>query len=239
MTAPIRFHTDDRPVAEKRFGSSIRIALRRRLHGPGGLYNLGNLIALATGIALQFTEAASGAGTSIVELLNAYFFGSPGASWLTLAIAIFLVAGEVYHRAWKDGAPPDIQLNRMGDILSFLGAMALTASLIFFGDVVLALVSGTLLAGGKLGTAIVPEDYGMEPARNRLPRAFRLAVVISRAPALIGLTIELFRQLAHAQEVQGVGQIVAPVIMFGCYLIWARADLLLLKAGSTNRVSLA
>ncbi len=228
MTVPISQNPVDRLRSEKRSGPAKQTALRQRLSGPGGLYNLGNLIALSTGITLQFAEAAGGAGTSILEMLNAYFFGSPGASWLTLAIMIFLMSGEIYHRAWKDGAPPDIRLNRLGDFLSGLGAMALTVSLVYFGDFVLALVSGTLLAGGKLGTAIVPEVHGAGPDRNRLPRLLRLAVVVSRAPALISLGVELGRLVAGSETPPGVAQVVAPAVMFGCYLIWTRADLLLM-----------
>lgn len=209
--------------------SGIKHEIGARLRGPGGLYNLGNLIALGTGLSLQLAESLSQTYGTVGAAIQTNLFGSPGASWLTLAIAIFMISGEVYHRAWKKGAPPDTRLNRIGDLISFFGALALTVSLAMFGDLFLALVSGTLLAGGKLGTAILPEVHGTGAGRNRLQHLFRLSVVVSRAPALAGLAVELGRLLFRPEALEGPAQILAPAVMFVCYLIWARADLLLMS----------
>ncbi|UMA66239.1 hypothetical protein LVO79_07285 [Roseivivax marinus] len=184
------------------------------------MYNLGNVIALTTGLALQL--AAIQPGTGIGAAIHAYFFGSPGATWLTVAILIFFASGEVYHRAWVGGAPPDTLLNRIGDLMSAVAAVALALALLSFGDVALAIVSGTLLFGGKLGTALIPEIRGAPARANRLPAAFRMAVVVSRFPAMAGLGLEIGTALAGGSP----GATVAPGIVFLCYAIWLRADLM-------------
>lgn len=209
----------------------LRAALAARLRGPGGLYNLGNVVALSTGIALQCAAAAGPSGTDAVAALQSYFFGSPGASWLTLAIAIFLVSGEAYHRAWRRGPLPQMRLNRLGDLLSALGAAALTVSLVHFGDVLLAVASGTLLAGGKLGTAVFPESHGAPKTANRLPALFRGAVILSRAPAILALSVQVLNEFSAPGGATRFADVIAPAVMLLCYFIWARADLMLLAAG--------
>lgn len=122
------------------------------------------------------------------------------------------------------------RLNRIGDLLSFVGAVALTASLVHFGDVFLAIVSGALLAGGKLGTALVPETYGATAAFNRLPTLFRNAVILSRAPAIAALALQLFSLVSASGGAAGFADFTGPAVMLLCYLIWARADLMLVPA---------
>lgn len=225
---------DNSAANRRKQPGAVQAALAARLRGPGGVYNLGNVIGLSTGIALQFAAALGQGEADTVAVLQSYFFGSPGASWLTLAIAIFLISGEVYHRAWQNGAPPDMRLNRSGDLLSCLGAAALTVSLVYFGDVLLAIVSGTLLAGGKLGTAILPETYGAPKAANRLPTLFRNAVIVSRAPAILALSVQLFGLFSTSGGAIALADVVAPAVMLLCYFIWLRADLMLLAAGGDD-----
>lgn len=215
------------PAAATQGRSGVGAAVAARLVGPGGLYNLGNVIALLTGITLQFAATDGLAGDGIGGFLSAYFFGSPGASWLTMAICIFLVSGETYHRAWQGGPPPDLWLNRAGDLLSALGAAALTVALVHFGDLMLALVSGTLLVGGKLGTAILPERDGATGGACLWTTLCRRAVVASRLPAILALTVDLASALAGAQALTPA--LLGPAVMILCHLIWIRADLLLMR----------
>ena len=107
-----------------------------------------------------------------------------------MAIAIFFVSGEMYHRAWSRGFPPDRRGNWWGDFLSGVAAVVLTVALAAFGDVLLAVASGLLLAAGKFGSALVPEDYAA-PGGNPWPNRFRTAVLASRLPALAALALEL------------------------------------------------
>ena len=63
-------------------------ALRARMKGPGGYYNM-----------------------AVIE----YFAGSHGTVALTLATLVFFWGGEAYHRAWARPDAPDPALNRVGD----------------------------------------------------------------------------------------------------------------------------
>ena len=45
-----------------------------RFRGPGGYYNVGNVIGLVSGLALQFATAAT-SGLSGADVLVAYFTG--------------------------------------------------------------------------------------------------------------------------------------------------------------------
>ena len=100
----------------------------------------------------------------------------------------------MYHRAWSRGFPPDRRGNWWGDFLSGIAALILTVALAAFGDVLLAVASGLLLAAGKFGSALVPEDYAA-PDANPWPNRFRTAVLASRLPALAALALELARLL--------------------------------------------
>ena len=192
-----------------------------RLAGPGGLYNLGNALALGAGLAVQASAVETDRPGALLEAVRLYFVGSPGATALTAAILVFFVSGEAYCRAWRGGFPPDQRLNRWGDVLSGIGAVILTAALAAFGDLLLAALSGALLAFGKFGSAFRPED-SRRP--DPWPFRFRLAVLASRFPALAALAAQVLTLL---QTGAGPRALIMPAVMFGCYLIWARADLLL------------
>ena len=92
----------------------------------------------------------------------------------------------MYHRAWSRRCPPDRRGNWWGDFLSGIAALILTVALAAFGDVLLAVASGLLLAAGKFGSALAPEDYAA-PGANPWPNRFRTAVLASRLPALAAL----------------------------------------------------
>jgi hypothetical protein len=208
-------------------------ALLARLKGPGGYYNIGNVVALTTGLGVQIAVASGGRGNGsglVLAAVRQYFVGSPGATALTLAIGVFFVSGEMYHRAWSRGFPPDRRMNWWGDFLSGAAAIVLTLALAAFGDVLLAVASGLLLAAGKFGSALRPEDY-TAPCDDPWPNRFRVAVLASRVPALAALALELVRLFGAAAP--ATGSLVMTAVMIACYLLWARADLLLF-AGSTG-----
>ena len=224
--------TDETASREIRAARAIPAldALRARLRGPGGYYNIGNALALTTGLGVQ-VAAVSGGGRgpeAVLEAARAYLVGSPGATALTLAIAIFFVSGEMYHRAWSRGFPPDRRGNWWGDFLSGIAALILTVALAAFGDVLLAVASGLLLAAGKFGSALAPENYAA-PGANPWPNRFRTAVLASRLPALAALALELARLLG-SDAPPPAGSLVMTTVMLACYLLWARADLLLFAA---------
>lgn len=208
-------------------------ALLARLKGPGGYYNMGNAIALTTGLGVQIASASSvgehGPG-AVLAAVRQYFVGSPGATALTLAIGIFFVSGEMYHRAWSRGFPPDRRMNWWGDFLSGVAAIVLTLALAAFGDVLLAVASGLLLSAGKFGSALRPENYNV-PGDDPWPNRFRVAVLASRVPALMALAFEFVRLLGA--DALATGSLVMTSVMLGCYLLWARADLLLFARESS------
>lgn len=198
-------------------------AVAARLRGPGGCYNLGNALALTAGLAAQVAGSA-GAGQGVLAAVQAYFVGSPGASALTVAILIFFWSGEMYHRAWAHGAPPEPRANWWGDMLSGVAAVVLTIALVAFGDVLLALLSGALLAAGKFGSAVAPGS-------PRLRAFWRWLVLASRVPALATLGLQVVRL---AGEGAGAGALFMPLVMIGCYLTWACADLMLFAGDSAG-----
>ncbi len=206
---------------------SLGSALTRRLAGPGGIYNLGNVIALMSGVTVQILSAQRGEGLG--EAITNYLFGSSGASFLTLAIIIFMFSGEAYHRASAERGHVDRRLIRLGDLLSAIAALALTAALANFGDVLLALVAGTLLAGGKLGTAVLPRT-----APLWLLSALRGAVVVSRLPSLASLAIDVARLASQGAPPTDAA---LPAITFFCFLLWLWADVLLMRGQREERVA--
>lgn len=213
-------------------------ALLDRMRGPGGYYNVGNALALGTGLTVQIAMAF-GSGQdepgAVLDAVRSYLVGSPGATALTIAILIFLVSGEMYHRAWSRGFPPDRRCNWWGDLLSGIAAVVLTMALSAFGNILLALASGLLLAAGKFGSALVPENYEA-PDANPWPRRFRMAVVASRAPALAALAIELVT-LVMSYEAAPPGSTIITPVMLVCYLLWTRADLLLMQLPAADHRS--
>jgi hypothetical protein len=199
-------------------------AVRARLAGPGGYYNVGNALGLGVGIALS-AAAAGDAGSRAVAGAVEYLAGNGAAVALTAATAVFFWSGEVYHRAWARGFPPDEGLNRRGDLLSGIGAVALGVALLGFGQPVLAAFSGLLHALGKLGSAFAWRSAGW-PAG--WPDAWRTAVLASRVPAMLAALIELARVAAWPAAA-------GPLTLLVCYVLWAKADLLLFGGGAGDQ----
>ncbi|MFO1106513.1 MAG: hypothetical protein U1E34_10460 [Amaricoccus sp.] len=199
--------------------------IRARMAGPGGLYNIGNAIGLFGGLALAVLGAQASEGASLSGGLRAgyeHLAGSWAALSISLAMLIFFWSGELYHRAWAGGAPPDLRLNRRGDLLSGYGALALGLGLLLFGEPLLAATAGLLHAFGKFGSAL----HGPSAGGWRDP--YRVAVLVSRGPALALALAALVAALALPEGVP-LAAIAAPALLILCYLIWARADLMLLR----------
>ncbi len=201
-----------------------------RLSGPGGYYNIGNAFGLGMGIALQMEsipaghsglEAAAGAATS-------YLVGNPAATALTLGTAVFFWSGEMYHRAWANGAPPNPVLNRRGDLSSGIGALILFVALLSLGHVMLAVTAGLLHAFGKFGSA-----WKWRPLpgwRATWPDFFRTMVLASRVPAILASSIDLAHVVASGDAATPVSAWLTPLTLLVCYAVWCKADLMLFRA---------
>lgn len=201
--------------------------LGTRLSGPGGIYNLGNLIALFAGFALNLHGAWGHAG--VVEVLRSSLIGSPGAGALTLALVLFLVSGEIYHHA----ARPNARVNLLpwADFISGLAAIALTVALLWLGEATAAWMAGVMLVTGKLGSAAMPV-LGMR-SRARLARLLRLTVVASRVPSLASLGLGVLTALRGRVPLD---EVLLPSIMILCFLLWLWADLMLFLRNDNLRL---
>ena len=201
--------------------------LAQRVRGPGGLYNLGNALGLASGLALHVAvslEVSTGTGLSHgASAVLDYFAGSAGAFSITIAMLIFFWSGERYHMAWANGAPPDARLNRQGDISSGFGALALAFGLFLLGQPLLAATAGLLHAIGKFGSALPTQTL------NRLqfsPGVFRKSVVASRIPAIAVVLIQVEEALAGDPS----PPLAASACLLLCYLLWLKADVALFRS---------
>ena len=205
--------------------------LAARMAGPGGYYNIGNAVGLAGGLALAAWNA-SGVGGAATAAAG-YFAGSGSAVALTVATLVFFWSGEVYHRAWADPARPDAELNRQGDLLSAMGAVALGISLALLGLPLLAATAGLMHALGKLGSALhrpgTPPPFGWPKA---WPDLFRSVVLLSRVPATLVAALALVAGLSGAGSEALMPALLGPGVLLLCNLLWAKADLLLFRPAS-------
>jgi hypothetical protein len=222
-----------RPATPSRAGTPTLVTgVAARLQGPGGYYNLGNLTGLITGIAQVVTSRGTvpgGAGTVVVGLRD-HFLGSPAATALSVAMVIFFISGEVYHHAWRGAGGPNPARVRLGDLLSTFGALALAVSLVLVGNVLLAVTSTVLLAGGKLGSALMPQASWILRVPG-LPAfdPFRIAVLASRLPAFLAIGVALLSPLISGAPAS-TAVVTQQVTLLVCYGLWTRADLLLFRA---------
>ena len=201
-----------------RSSSQLRSEILARMRGPGGAYNLGNLIGLVSGTAIQIAHGRASAAQTVAD----FFIGSPIALWLTLATLVFMISGECYYQDWKNGFPPDKALNRWGDFLSGIGALMLGCALFLLGQPQLAATAGLLQAFGKFGSAIYLQRQDLH---LDWPKIFRWIVVFSRMPALGATVISLI----HAVIVGSLERAGAPATLIVCLVVWLRADLMFLK----------
>lgn len=212
----IEFAIPSQAIAYRR-GRLLVETIGPRCAGPGGLYNAGNVIGLAVGLLLQFRQS----GDATLAGAAQYFAGSGDAICLTIATLVFMVSGEAYHRAWANGFPPSARLTWWGDVLSGIGALWLGAALFLIGEPWLAATAGLLHAWGKFGSAF-------QPARMTAwdwATCHRLMVVASRVPAIAATLIELGGGFSHGEWVQ----LATPATLLACYLLWAKADLMLMR----------
>lgn len=201
---------------------SLKDELAQRLSGPGGLYNLGNALGLMGGVSFH-VAAAMAVGVTGWTAFADYFVGSLGATAITVAMLIFFWSGEQYHKAWVNGAPPDVRLNRLGDVSSGWGALALGLGLFLMGHPLLAATAGLMHALGKFGSALPGRAQARLPFG---PEVFRTVVVASRLPALAAVVLEVQAALDKG-DVQGMA---AGGLLVLCYGLWLKADLSLLRS---------
>ena len=202
-------------------------AFRTRLAGPGGFYNVGNALCLGMSIALPalaMTDRGTSGAEALVSATVHTLAGSPAAVALTVATGIFFWSGEVYHRAWAQGAPPDAALNRRGDFLSGIGCVAFGVAMMSFGQPLLAAAAGVLQSVGKCASAAGRTSLPGWP--GDWPDPFRVVVLVSRVPAILAALIGLFGALLQPDPVPGA--VLGPATLLVCIGLWARADLLLL-----------
>ena len=189
------------------------------------------------GIVLQAQSAPAGhAGAqAVADAALTYLVGNPAATALTLGTAVFFWSGEMYHRAWANGAPPDPALNRRGDLLSGVGALLLFVSLLSLGHVMLAVTAGLLHAAGKFGSAWTWRPLpGWRPA---WPDFFRTLVLASRVPAMLAAAFDLTRALSAPQAGAVASTWLTPLALLVCYSVWCRADLMLVRASARPALS--
>ncbi len=209
--------------------------LFERMTGPGGYYNVGNVIALAGGAMIHVVQ--SPAGLSPQGAIVTFLVGNPGATWLSISMFVFILAGELYHRAYAEFGPPNGKLLRLADASAGVAGLAIMISLMHFGDVVMAVIAGTMLAGGKFGTAILPREAGNGPITwPRLEATLRWSVVLSRFPSLAALTLEILRVFLRDDPAHLMAM---PALMAFCFLLWLRADLLLMKISDNEEAGTA
>jgi hypothetical protein len=208
---------------------AILAAIADRSRGPGGYYNMGNLLGLVSGVAVQWMQAAAQGALDQPDMLRAIIelhVGSASAVALSLAMVVFFLSGEAYHCAWAHGFPLDARLNRRGDWLSGIGAVFLGVGLLITGQPVLAATAGLLHAVGKFGSAWTgPLGTGLWP--RTWPDLWRSLVLASRIPALLAAAISLVAETSGNSA--GVAMI-TPLTLTLCYLLWIRADLLLFES---------
>jgi hypothetical protein len=112
----------------------------------------------------------------------------------------------------------------LGDIGSGIGALLLGLGLLILNEPLLAATAGALHAAGKFGSAFAGgRKLPLWP--RHWPDGWRTLVVLSRVPALLAATLQIARDLGgqaplHAFE---------PAALILCYLLWLRADILLIK----------
>ncbi len=203
-----------------------RTAILSRLKGPGGLYNLGNALGFGAGLIVTFLVAAESTDSfsNVLSIGIRYVAGSPAAVALAIATAIFFWSGEAYHRAWSNGYLPDQKLTQLGDLSSGFGAIALGAGLYLLSNPFLAATSGLLHAVGKFGSAFGVRGELSFPWRKIDASALcRNIVLISRVPAIIATTADVFSSKAHDDGAFAFNA----WAMLTCYLIWAIADSML------------
>jgi hypothetical protein len=205
---------------------------------PGALYNLGNVLGFAVGLALALGMSASGeVHTTYWDRAMAHVMGSPAALALSSATAVFFWGGILYGRAWSNGSLTDPKLNRWGDVLSGIGAAILGVGLMILGNPWLAASAGAMHALGKFGSALA----GTEPSQQaliseRTGAFFKDLVLMSRVPAILAAAVALVEEFTIPLSAQGL---LLALTFVACCIIWATADWMLLSPRGWIRTTAA
>lgn len=232
FAAPARASTRRPATALTLRLQALRGALVERMTGPGGAYNIGNLVGFSQGVAVQVLATRDGdefAWANATAAIGHSLTGDFASIAMTSAAGVFFVSGEVYHRAWSGRPVPRRNMVRLGDFLSGIGAIWLGLALLELGHPFLALTSGLLHSLGKFGSAFQAADARVLALGAYSSDPFRLMVLLSRLPALAAAAYGICALLF---QLDGVGQqhwSTAPTL-FCCYLLWSWADLLLLRS---------
>lgn len=199
-----------------------KIVFPARLSGPGGLHNIGNLLALFGGM-IVFTFN-SWQELTFNQILHSYFAGSIGTLSLTLSMIIFLIAGEYYHRACNSDVKFDQKLLQTGDFLSAIAAFISMFALVSFGQTHIALFAGSLLVIGKLGTAIFPQRGKGTYFKGNVTNIFRSLSIISRIPSIAALAYASFML---TENIRTTSELAISLVMLVCYILWLIGDIML------------
>jgi len=205
------------------------------LRDPGVLYNLGNALGFAAGLAVALwagwrDEGALAWGRGVEHMV-----GSPAAVALTAATLVFFWGGVVYTKAWRNGAPPEPGLNRRGDILSGIGAIILGIGLVMTGNPWLAVSAGVLHAAGKFGSTLGGSAvWRLRSKSIGIGDVCKDLVLVSRVPAILVGTNALLTELASGKSADGL---VLSLSFTACSLIWAVADWMLLSPSGWMKVA--
>ncbi len=200
-----------------------------RISDPGILYNLGNSLGFIVGLGVALSADVSGNDTATIwHQAIKHIAGSPPATALTAATFVFFWGGLVYTKAWSNGAPPEPKLNRLGDVLSGIGAILLGAGLVMVGDLWLAASAGVLHAAGKFGSALGgTATWRGSLVQIRIADLCKDLVLISRVPAVLVGAIAFSREIVALESLPGL---LLSLSFMTCCLIWAAADWMLLSS---------
>jgi hypothetical protein len=199
-----------------------RLSFPKFLHNPGLLYNSGNLISVLAACADCILAARIAGQSNGPNFIN-YFFGTWPAIFTSMAVAVFLIGGNEYTLAWKNGFPPDQKRNSQGHAISAFGALLIGIALLGLAQndlaIFLSLVTTCLHTGGKLGSWIIPERDAQ----------FKIMPLLSRATYVATLTIDVVAQVQYSQNNDAlIVKLIMPACLIAATLFWARADWLLM-----------
>lgn len=223
-------HRSGSPCSNLNVCNTLFSSVKKRSAGPGGLHNIGNLVALFGGFGVFCLSQETFQGDE--PLVWQYLFGSAEISCLTVSMLIFLAGGEAYHRGFYDRRHPSIKHIRIGDFLSGVATVVLTISLVQFGEARFAIVAGSLLAVGKFGSATFPIQCTENHSGSGVQYVFRMMAIVSRIPSLatVGITLSYY-VFSGGDETDAM----LAFIMLLSYLLWLSGDYLLIRGSIVSR----
>ncbi|MEP6064350.1 MAG: hypothetical protein ABJ246_00810 [Paracoccaceae bacterium] len=224
-------HRSGSPCSNLDLYNTLFSNVRKRSTGPGGLHNIGNLVALFGGFGVFCLSQGTFQGDE--PLVWRYLFGSAEISCLTVSMLIFLAGGEAYHRGFNGRRYPSEKHIRIGDFLSGVATVVLTISLVQFGEARFAIVAGCLLAVGKFGSATFPIQCAENHSCSGVQYVFRMMAIVSRIPSLATVGITLYYYVFSGGDETDA---MLAFIMLISYLLWLSGDYLLIRAPSFREI---